>query len=256
MTNLTKLGRVFVAVAMIAFGVQHFVYQNFVTRVFPKLPAWIPAHSMFAAVFGAFLIIAGLAILFSVEARLMALLLGVVILVSFVVLYGPLLFANPLSAGVWTNAGKALALAGGNFLVAGSFPAGSASGWRGTIANALARLIPLGRCFLAAFLIFAGAMHFIYTQFAASLIPLWIPGHMFWTYFAGCALIAGGVGIILPRTTRLAALLTGIMIFLWVLLLHIPRALASPHNFNETTAVFEALAMSGAAFLIAAKPRR
>ncbi len=45
------------------------------------------------------------------------------------------------------------------------------------------------------------------------------------------------------------------MIFLWVLLLHIPRAVASPHDSNETTAVFEALAMSGGAILIAANPK-
>ena len=52
-------------------------------------------------------------------------------------------------------------------------------------------------------------------------------------------------------TARLAATLTGIMIFSWVVLLHIPRALADVHNANETTAVFEALAMTGPAFLVA-----
>jgi hypothetical protein len=41
------------------------------------------------------------------------------------------------------------------------------------------------------------------------------------------------------------------MIFLWVILLHIPRAAADLRNTNEMTAVFEALAFSGAAFLVA-----
>lgn len=53
------------------------------------------------------------------------------------------------------------------------------------------------------------------------------------------------------RTRRLAAILTGFMIFAWVIMLHIPRALAAPHDANETTAVFEALAISAAAFLVA-----
>jgi hypothetical protein len=65
------------------------------------------------------------------------------------------------------------------------------------------------------------------------------------------ALIAGGLGIIVPKTRRVAALLTGVMIFLWVVVLHIPRALADLHNANETTAVFEALAFAGVSFLIA-----
>ena len=43
------------------------------------------------------------------------------------------------------------------------------------------------------------------------------------------------------------------MIFLWVVMLHIPRAVtATPATrANETTAVFEALAFSGLAFLLA-----
>src|SRR4029450_570289 len=103
MKNLTKVGCVFIAIAMIAFGLQHFVYLDFVTRLVPKLPPWIPAHTLLACVFGALLIIAGLAILLGKEARFLTLLLAAVILVSFVVLYVPLLVANPLSAGMWTN---------------------------------------------------------------------------------------------------------------------------------------------------------
>ncbi|MFL6260141.1 MAG: hypothetical protein ACJ76Y_10560 [Thermoanaerobaculia bacterium] len=53
-------------------------------------------------------------------------------------------------------------------------------------------------------------------------MPAWIPGARYWVYLTGVALIAGEVGILVPRTARLAATLVGIMIFLWVLLLHIP----------------------------------
>jgi uncharacterized membrane protein len=256
MRILTTTGRLFVAIAMVAFGVQHFIYRDFVTRVVPQLPAWIPAHSLLACVFGAFLIVAGTAIIIGKEGRTIALLLGGVILLSFVVLYLPLVFANPQNGGLWTKAGKALALAGGSFLVAGSIPVNLANikGLRVMIAKVLERFIPLGRFFLAAFLILGGILHFIYVEFVATLVPAWIPGHVFWTYFAGCALIAGGLGIILPWTTRLAASLSAIMIFVWVLVLHIPRALASPQDANETTAVFEALAMTGVAILIAINP--
>ena len=52
----------------------------------------------------------------------------------------------------------------------------------------------------------------------------------------------------------MAAALTALMIFLWVILLHIPRALADLHNTSESTAVFEALAMTGIALLLATAP--
>ena len=229
---IAPLATIFYAIAMIAFGIQHLFYGEFVTRVVPKLPAWIPSHSLWAYVTGVLLIVAGLAILFRKYARAAALLLGSLFLLSFFVFYLPMLRTSPPLGGLWTNAGKALALSGGAFLISG-------------------RLIPLGRIFLSAFFILAGVQHFLFVSFVANLVPRWIPGHVFWTYFAGVALIAGGVGILVPRTRRLAALLSGLMVLLWVVLLHIPRALAAPRDSNETTAVFEALAVSGIAFLVA-----
>ena len=41
----------------------------------------------------------------------------------------------------------------------------------------------------------------------ATLVPAWIPNPTFWTYFAGVALIAGGIGLVLVATSRLAATL-------------------------------------------------
>jgi uncharacterized membrane protein len=102
-------------------------------------------------------------------------------------------------------------------------------------------------------MVLAGIQHFLYPEFVKLLVPSWIPGPLFWTYFAAIALIAGGTGLVIPRTTRLAAALSGLMIFLWLVMLHVPRAIAaSPdQRRNEWTAVFEALAVSGIALTIA-----
>ena len=258
MYKLSMLGRFFLASAMVAFGVQHFFHLDFVTRVFPRLPEWIPAHTFFACVFGLLLLLAGAAILFEKAARPVALLLGAIILSSFALLYLPMLITAPLlpfNGGLWTSAGKALALSGGSFLVAGALPVkldGPANALA-TAVRALERFIPLGRFFLAAFLILCGIEHFIFVEFVTSLVPSWIPGGVFWTYFTGVALIAGGLGIIVPLTSRLAGGLSGLMIFVWVLIVHIPRAVTI-RNSNETTAVFEALAFSGVAFIVAVTP--
>lgn len=253
MKKLATFGRSLVAISMIAFGVQHLAYLDFVTRAFPALPKWIPGQPFLSCVFGVFLIAAGIAIISGKAARIAALLLGAAILISFVVLYLPALIVDPSNAGLLTNAGKALALAGGSLLAAGSFPGelNAATNWRASVTNALEKFIPLGRFFLAAFMILAGVLHFIFAEFVTRMVPSWIPGNAFWTYFTGVALIAGGVGMVIPITKRLAAFLSGIMIFLWVVLLHIPRAAADLHNANETTALFEALAFSGTAFLVA-----
>jgi uncharacterized membrane protein len=253
MDKLAGVGRFFLAVATVAFGAQHIAYLDFVTRVVPKLPAWIPGSRFLACVFGAYLIASGAAIMIEKTARLAALLLGAVSLGSFVILYLPLLIVTPPNGGLWTSAGKALAFSGGSFLVAGSLPIklNSPMNALASAARALSRFIPLGRFFLAAFLILCGIEHFIYVEFVTILVPSWIPGAVFWAYFTGVALIAGGVGIAVPLTSRLAGGMSGLMIFLWVFLVHIPRAMADFSNSNETTAVFEALAFSGVAFLVA-----
>jgi uncharacterized membrane protein YphA (DoxX/SURF4 family) len=84
-------------------------------------------------------------------------------------------------------------------------------------------------------------------------VPSWIPWQYFWTYFAAVALIGGGMAIILDFRVRLFANLLAIMIFLWLILLHIPRAIADPHslNGNEITSVFEAFAYPGIALVLA-----
>jgi uncharacterized membrane protein len=256
MKEMTILGRTFIAIAMIAFGIQHFVYLELVTRVFPALPLWLPYHSIFACFFGVFLCATGVAILFQTKAWTMTLLLAGAILLMFAIFLLPFLVMNPTNGFMLTNAGKALVLAGANLLVAGTFSPDALTGSRAKIMNALARLIPLGKCFLVGFFILAACLHFVYAEFVAMLIPAWIPAHLFWTYFAAVALIAGGIGMLVPKTAQLAATLSAIMVFSWVVLLHAPRALANLHDSNETTAFFEALTMCGMAIIIAVNARR
>jgi len=258
MKNLGALGRFFFAIAIIAFGLQHLVYLKFVTRLIPMMPSWIPAHPFLAGVFGVFLITAGVMIIFGKAARPAALLLGTVNLVSFIVLYLPLLIPDLGNGGLWASSGKAIAIAGGSFLVAGSLPVKlnhkTAQLYR--LLMPLEIFIRLAPYFLSYFLILCGFLHFVYVEIVADMVPSWIPGHIFWAYFAGVALAAGGLGMIIRQTFRLAATLTGLMISFWIVLLHIPRAAADLRDANETTAVFEALAISGTAFLIAALPQK
>jgi uncharacterized membrane protein YphA (DoxX/SURF4 family) len=101
-------------------------------------------------------------------------------------------------------------------------------------------------------MILGGFSHFKYTEFILNgFIPDFIPFHKFWTYFCAVALIAGGIGIIIPATRKLAALLSGIMVMGWFLLLHIPRYLANTNDPGEKMGVFESFAIAGILFVIA-----
>jgi uncharacterized membrane protein len=247
---LVPTGRAFYAIGLIGIGIQHFIFRDFIPVIVPLWPAWIPGRSYWAYAVGAALIAAGAAILFGIRARTAAAMTGAALLALVVIDDIPGTLAGyPAHLGSWTNAFKALTLCGGAWVVAESLPERE-SNW----ASPLESLMPFGGFFLPITVIVFGIDHFLYTAFVATLVPGWIPGKVFWTYFAGVALIAAGVGMIVKVLPRLASLMLGIMIFLWLLMLHIPRAIADPRRGlgNEWTSVFEALAFSGIAFMTAA----
>jgi uncharacterized membrane protein len=243
--RLVSLGRFFYAIGMIAFGLEHIVFGGFVTRVVPSMPATMPGGLIvWRYAVAAILIASGLAILFRFYARAIALLLGLLIFLSVILLYVPLVAPTPTNGGLLTMMFKAVAFSGGAFAIARTFAKSNPH------ASGLA-LLWIGRLFFGSFLVLCGILHFIYRDFVATLVPQWIGNQMFWTLFAGVSLIAGGIGINVPRLSRPAALLVGLMIFSWVFLVHIPRAMAAkPGDSNELTAVFEAIAMSGIAFVL------
>ncbi|SPE37491.1 DoxX [Candidatus Sulfopaludibacter sp. SbA3] len=248
---LNPIGRIFYAAGLIGIGIQHWIFADFIPVMIPFWPSWIPGRAFWVYALGAALIGAGAAILFGIQARRVAAILGAAILVLVVIDDIPArLIANPGNLAAWTNSFKALTMGGGAWMVALSL-----SHAKSPLTQRLEALMPVGRFFLPITVIVFGIDHFIYTVFVASLVPSWIPGSYFWTYFAGVALIAAGVGIILKILERWAALLLGVMIFLWLIMLHIPRAIADPHTGkgNEWTSVCEALAFSGIAFLLAVR---
>jgi uncharacterized membrane protein len=101
---------------------------------------------------------------------------------------------------------------------------------------------------ISIFFIDCGIAHFQFPGFVQSLIPSFIPFPLFFTYFAGVCLIAGGVGLLIPRIQMLVAILSGIQIAGWFLLLHIPRALTI--GGDEWIGVGESLAISGICFML------
>jgi uncharacterized membrane protein len=109
----------------------------------------------------------------------------------------------------------------------------------------------LGRIFIAIALVVFGVQHFMYGAFVAGLVPGWMPGRLFWAYFVGVAFFAAAAGILSQRLARPAATLLGVMFFLFVVLLHIPRIAAHPSDGNEWTSGFVALAMCGGAWVLA-----
>jgi len=248
---LISVGRSFFAVALLGLGVEHFIYREFVTGRAPGWPNGLPGELVWVYGSGVLVIVTGLAVLTRRWGRPAALGMGSLIFAWALLRHLPIAAADSLLAGSWTRAGKALTIVGGLLAVAATLPPvadATTSGWR-RLANGTGAFVLVGQICLGCFLILAGMQHFKFTEFAASLIPSWFPGNaIWWTRFAGVALIAGGLGLLVPRTAMLAGIMSGLMIFSWFWIVHLPRVFRS---MSDGIAIFEALAVSGIALVIA-----
>ena len=101
---------------------------------------------------------------------------------------------------------------------------------------------------LFVFFYLCAVAHFQFADFVRELVPAYIPFPLFWTYFAGICLLAGGVGLLVNKTRQIAALLLAIQIAGWFILLHVPRALQT--GGDEWIGVGESLAVSGICFMV------
>ena len=98
------------------------------------------------------------------------------------------------------------------------------------MARGLDKAYPLGRVSLAVPIAVFGAEHLTSPHEIMKLVPAWMPGKLFWTYFVGVALIAAALSFIFRVAIRLSATLLGVMFFCFVAMIDLPGAIATPHN--------------------------
>lgn len=237
MQPLKLTGRTFYALGLAGLGFLSIISKDFIIGR-PPVTLWSTSlNSVSGYIGGTLVILASIFILTGKKIFPAALSIALLIL----------LFSLPRHLSQfdtdWLNGFKAMALFGGSLIVAGT-------GKSNTTRNSPVFFI--GVLLLAAFFIAAGYAHFKFADFVKEFIPAYIPFRSFFTYFCGICLVAGGIGILLPFTRRWAALLSGIMLTGWFLLLHVPRFIADTKNASDQMGLCESLAFAGILFCLAA----
>lgn len=105
-------------------------------------------------------------------------------------------------------------------------------------------------CFAIPLAVF-GAEHLSGAPFIMNLVPRYMPWRLFWAYFVGFALIAASLSIATKIAVRWSGLLFGIMMFLFVAMIHLPGALASRHDRIIWTIVFREMSFGGGGWVLA-----
>lgn len=106
-------------------------------------------------------------------------------------------------------------------------------------------------CFAAPLAVF-GATHLFDPQSLLLRVPSYMPWRPYWVTFVGCALVAAALSLAARVADRWSGLLFGIMMFLFVAMLHLPGAIARPSERIFWTIVVRELSFGGAAWILAA----
>jgi len=246
MTNINylKTGKTLFAIAILAIGLIHLIFQNFPMGLLP-IPAAVPGRLALANLTGIGLVAAGIALLFDKLTYYGAIVSGIIWLLLIVLFQLPTLMGKLNSPNTWTGAFECIMLLGGVCLVLGDcFPFNK---------NPAFKPAPIGRyLYLSGLAVFA-ILHYVYLQFIAMLVPLWLPGHVFWAWLVLIAFILSALSIVVNKKVKPAMLLLSFMFLTWVAILHLPRAFAKTHSEPEWTSTCIALAAGGVALMMAGK---
>jgi uncharacterized membrane protein len=245
-TNMEKsqtVGRIFVAISLVVFGVQHFIYGGFVATL---VPAWMPRQLFWAYFVGVAFFAAAAGILYKLMARAAATMLGVMFFLFVVLLHIPRIVGNSTNGDEWVSGFVALAMCGGAWILASAAPL--------DVREKADPFLKLGRYFFAAAFVGFGIQHFVYARYGTGLGPPWFLGRPVWSSLMGVVLAGAGIAILFTSRARLGALLLGTILFLFFLVLYIPRIAEHLHDPGPWTSGFELLALGGCALVLANTP--
>jgi uncharacterized membrane protein len=123
-------------------------------------------------------------------------------------------------------------------------------------AGGLDKIVALSNlCFAVPLAVF-GTLHLWGVELVLPLVPSYMPWPLFWAYFFGFALLAASLSIATKILVRWSGLLFGIAMFLFVAMMDIPGALASPRDRFGWTLVIREMTFGGAGWILAGNATR
>jgi uncharacterized membrane protein YphA (DoxX/SURF4 family) len=112
-------------------------------------------------------------------------------------------------------------------------------------------LTTIGRILFALPFAVFGLNHFIMVDFFTEQFSFFIPGTSFSILLTGAGLIAASVSIIFKKYIKLACLLLALMLFIFIVAIHIPHLFDEAKKMMAMFGLLKDVALMGGALMIA-----
>jgi uncharacterized membrane protein YphA (DoxX/SURF4 family) len=231
--RIANTGHVAFATTMIGIGIVGILNSDLMPLWNP-IPGAGPVHELLVYCVIGISLLSGIGLLVQRTAAMAARLLLATFLIWMLLFRLPSFIRAPLFEACWSVFPLAVMLSGTVVLYVWF-----ATAWDREYLRSISGIsgLRVARIIYGLSLGFFGLAHFIDVEDTVSLIPNWLPGHLFWAYFTGCAFIAAGISVVIGVFARLAALLSAVQIALFLFLVWIPIVAADskvPFQWSET----------------------
>lgn len=214
--RMVVLGPVFEAVALAMFAAEHFLdARNLATIV----PHWLPGSLFWTLLVGTAWVAVAVSYIAWRQVRWSAALTALLLLTIVVTIDLPNLPKQAHDRFFWILLVRETSFASGAIVLAGSL-------WREPVGSVLMRA---GRTIVGLVAIFYGIEHFLFPRNVPGvplqkITPAWFPAPVLLAYAVGIVLLAAGIGLLIPRTARLAAATAGTALAVLTALFYVPIA--------------------------------
>jgi len=238
----------FFAATMIALGILGMIKGNF-PPTWTGVPKSLPAREVLVYVCAFTSLACGIGLLLQRAAGVASRVLLIYLLLWLLFFRLSHIFFPPISTDVWWGCGDTAVMIAGAWVLYAWF-AGNQSGKRFSFATG-DKGLRIASVFYGLAMIPFGIAHLVYLKETAALVPGWIPWHVAWVYFTGCAFIAAGVAMLIGVCGRLAAVLSALQIALFTLLVWVPMVWRGGANAFQWSEFLDSWALTAGAWMVA-----